>query len=150
MALRTIAQDVLRPTAVALAPLALMAAVAPSIRLGPAASALVALAAVAVAIAAGLFAAPSRALPGRVVAVTVVVGLGLVALALRLPPVPSGLAGSLGLLAVACVLGGAVGSRMESSGHLTAVASSPPPSTSERDVADGPDAPHRSHPPWWA
>ncbi len=122
MALRPIALDVLRPAVVALAPLALMAAVAPSVHVGPVAAALVALTAVAISIAGGLFAAPSRALSGRVVAVTVLVGLALVALALRLPPVVSGLAGSLGLLAVACVLGGAIGSRMEAPGHLTAVA----------------------------
>jgi hypothetical protein len=122
MALRPIALDVLRPIAVALAPLALMAAVAPSLHAGPVASVLVALAAVAVAIVGGLYAAPSRPLPGRVVALAVLVGLALVALALRLPPVPSGLAGSLGLLVVACVIGGAIGSRMEASGHLAAVA----------------------------
>lgn len=118
----SIASTVARPVLAVFAPLGFMAVVAPWVPLGPLGSTLLALAAVAVAIVGGVALAPPDALPARVGLPVALVGLGLVALAVALPPVASGLVGALGLLTVASIVGGAIGSRMESSGHLAAVA----------------------------
>lgn len=119
---RPTAMDVLRPVLAALTPVGLMAALAPSLPLEGRAAFLVAFAAVTLTIVGGLSAAPSGPQPRRVALVAVAAGVALVAVALRLPPVASGFAGSLGLLAIAWALGGAIGSRMEAPGHLAAVA----------------------------
>jgi hypothetical protein len=122
MALPPIALTIARPVIAVSVPLGLMAAVAPWLPLGRLASTLLALAAVALAIVAGVALAPAAPLPPRVGVPVALAGVGLVALALALPPVASGLVGAVGLLAVATVVGGAIGARMESSGHLAAVA----------------------------
>ena len=122
MPLPPIALHVVRPALAIMLPLGFMAAVAPWVPLGPLASTLLALAAVALAIVAGAAFSTSATLPPRRGALVALVGLALVGLALALPPVASGLIGACGLLAVASVVGGAIGSRMESSGHLAAVA----------------------------
>ena len=122
MALPPLALTVARPALAALLPLGLLAAVAPWLPLGPLAATLLALGVVALAIVGGVALAPTAALPARVVVPAALIGVALVALALRLPPVASGLAGALGLLTVAALVGGAIGSRMESPGHLAAVA----------------------------
>ena len=122
MALPPIALTIARPVLGVCVPLGIMAAVAPWVPLGPLGSTLVALAAVALAIVAGVALAPAAPLHPRVGLPLALLGLGLVALALALPPVASGLVGALGLLSVALVVGGAIGARMESSGHLAAVA----------------------------
>lgn len=119
---RPLALTVARPAVAVLLPLGCMAAVAPWVPLGPLAATLLALAVVALAIVAGVALGPSGALPARSALPVALAGLGLVALALTLPPVASGLAGALGLIAVGAVVGGAIGSRMESPGHLAAVA----------------------------
>lgn len=106
----------------ALAPLALMALVAPWLSLDARSATLLSLVAVSASIV-GSMAVASPVPPSARVGVGVALaGVALVALALRLPPVASGLAGSLGLLAVAWVVGSTIGSRMESAGHLAAVA----------------------------
>jgi hypothetical protein len=119
---RLLASTVVAPALAALLPLALLALVAPWLPLGPLGAALLALSTVALAIVGGLALAPQRALPARAAVPAALVGAAMVGVALRLPPVASGLVGALGLLTVALVLGGAIGARMQSPGHLTAVA----------------------------
>lgn len=119
---RTLARSVARPVLAVVLPLGLMAAAAPWLPAGPLVAPLAALAVVAFAIVGGVALAPIGPLPARIAVPAALAGVALVALALKLPPVASGLAGSLGLIAVATLVGGAIGSRMESSGHLAAVA----------------------------
>lgn len=110
------------PVAAFLAPLGLASLVAPWLPQHPVAALGCAYLAAA-AIAAGVGLAPVDVPLGvRGALVRAVGGAALVALSLALPPVLSGLAGSLGLLAVALAVGGVVGSRMALAGHLLPVA----------------------------
>ena len=122
MRLPPFAPHLVRPALAVMLPLGFMAAIAPWVPLGPLASTLLALAAVALAIVGGVAFSTSATPSPRRGALVAFVGLALVALAVVLPPVASGLIGACGLIAVASVLGGAIGSRIESSGHLAAVA----------------------------
>lgn len=112
-----------RAALAALAPLALLALAAPALRIGPAPSLALAYAAAAGAILAAVALAPYDALARRDVALAAgALGVALSLVALALPPVASGLAGSAGVLACGCALGCAVGARIASPGHLLAVA----------------------------
>ncbi len=104
------------------APLATLAAVAPWVHLEPLPSAMLALTVVSAAIVGAAWHVPARPLEARDVVVVVALGAALMGLAWRAPPVLGGLVGAVGLVAVASVLGGAVGGRMEAPGHLLAVA----------------------------
>jgi len=110
------------PLAAFVAPLGLAALVAPALPQHPAAAFGCALLA-GLAIVLGVALAPTTVpLPGRGGAVRALAGVALLLASLVMPPVLSGLLGSLGLLAVALAVGGMVGSRMAQGGHLLAVA----------------------------
>ena len=112
-----------RPALAALAPLAILAALAPFIHLGLVVGAVLSYATAAAAIVLSSALAPTALLATRTGAVrTISVGVVLSATAVALPPVASGIVGSLGVIACATALGSVVGTRVQAAGHLLAVA----------------------------
>lgn len=105
------------------APILTLALLAPILPIPAPYTALCTFAAASAAIVFGCTLAPPELLrrPRALLAI-VVAGLGLSALAFALPPVASGLAGSLGVIACAWVLGTTVGSHVAHPGHLLPVA----------------------------
>ncbi len=110
------------PVVAFLAPLGLAALVAPALPQHPAA-ALGCATMAALSITLGVSLAPlPMPLPGPGALVRALSGMALLGVSVVLPGVPSGMAGSLGLLALALAVGGSVGSRMTHAGHLLPVA----------------------------
>ncbi len=112
-----------RSVAAAAGPLLVLTALAPWISVGPMGAAGISYGVAALAIVFGALAAPIKALAwGHPAAVTAGVGVLLSAAAVFLPPVPSGIVGSLGVIACGTVLGSMVGTRVQAPGHLLPVA----------------------------